>query len=76
MAGIQIGDRITSIDNRDTSTFESVTQVVAMRPGAAVEISFVRGRTERTVEVPLASVVEKDRFGQEFKIGRSRHLRV
>ncbi|MEP7315915.1 MAG: RIP metalloprotease RseP [Sphingomicrobium sp.] len=70
MAGIRIGDRITSIDNRDTSTFESVTQVVAMRPGTAVEISFMREGSARTVEVPLASVVEKDRFGQEFKIGR------
>ncbi len=69
-AGIQIGDRITTIDDRDTSTFESVTQVVAMRPGAKVEISFVRGGMEKRVAVPLASVVEKDRFGQEYKIGR------
>ncbi len=69
-AGIRIGDRITSIDNRDTSTFESVTQVVAMRPGTPVAINFVRDGSQRTVRVSLASVIEKDRFGQEFRIGR------
>jgi regulator of sigma E protease len=69
-AGLMIGDRIITIDNRDTSTFESVTQVVAMRPGEVVEIEFVRGNASQTANVTLNSVIERDRFGQEMKIGR------
>jgi regulator of sigma E protease len=69
-AGLQVGDRIVSIANRDASTFEDVTRVVAMRPGERVPVDLMRAGQPISVTVTLASVARKDQFGQEVEIGQ------
>ena len=69
-AGIHAGDRITSVAGRDTPRFEDVTRVVSMRPGETVPLSYIRDGQERQISVTLAQDTERDRFGQEFRIGR------
>jgi regulator of sigma E protease len=70
VAGIKPGDRIISIGGRDTPTFEDVTNVVVLRP--AERTTVIVNRAGQNLELPLAigSAIERDRFGQEFKVGR------
>lgn len=69
-AGITIGDRVVSIAGRDATSFEDVTRIVAMRPGEIVPVTVERDGARLDLEVELAATVSKDRFGQEFRIGR------
>ena len=70
VAGVVPGDRIISIGGRYTPTFEDVSNIVVLRP--AEHTTVVVNRQGRNLELPLAigSSIERDRFGQEFKVGR------
>ena len=69
-AGIRPGDRILSVANRRTETFEDVYQAVTLRPGEQVDILIQRGGSQRTVNAQIGVRLEEDRFGQKFKVGR------
>jgi regulator of sigma E protease len=69
-AGIRPGDRILSVANRQTQTFEDVYQAVTLRPGEQVDIVVDRGGRKLTVETRIGVKLEADRFGQQFKVGR------
>ena len=69
-AGLKPGDRILSIAGRDTPTFEDISQVVMLRPGAEVELRIERSGRPLAIPVRIGSVEETDRFGQKFKVGR------
>lgn len=69
-AGIRPNDKILSVANRSTPTFEDLTRVVAMRPGERVLIEIERDRAPLSMAVTLGRAVEKDRFGQEVELGR------
>jgi len=69
-AGIRPGDRILSVANRRTETFEDVYQAVTLRPGEQVSILVQRDGTERTITAQIGVKIEADRFGQRFKVGR------
>lgn len=69
-AGIRPNDKILSVANRSTPTFEDLTRVIAMRPGERVLIEVERDRRPLSMAVTLGRAVEKDRFGQEMELGR------
>lgn len=69
-AGIHSGDRIVAVANRATPNFEEVTATVIMRPGERVDVVVQRAGREIVIPVTLATEMQQDRFGQEFKIGR------
>jgi regulator of sigma E protease len=69
-AGIRPGDRIISIAGRGTPTFEDISQVVALRPGAKAELRIERGGRPLSLPAKIGVAEEKDRFGQVFKVGR------
>jgi regulator of sigma E protease len=69
-AGLRPGDQLISVAGRDTPRFEDVTRVVSMRPGETVPIVIIRGGQEQRLSATLAQDVDRDRFGQEFRIGR------
>ena len=69
-AGILPGDRIVLIAGRRAETFEDITRTVSLRPGEEVSILIERdGRIERR-SARLATTVQRDRFGGEYRIGR------
>ncbi|WP_309660592.1 M50 family metallopeptidase [Sphingomonas sp.] len=68
-AGIQPGDRITSIAGRSTSTFEEIYRVVVFRPGEQVKLQVERDGKQLTLPARIAVDEQKDRFGQRFRIG-------
>ena len=68
--GIRAGDRILSIAGRETRTFEDISQVVALRPDARVNMQIERQGQRRAIPVRIGSAEETDKFGQKFKVGR------
>ena len=69
-AGIAPGDRIVSIANRTTDSFEDLFAVVVLRPDEAVRVEVVRGGQRLSLPVTIAAEEQRDRFGQTFRIGR------
>jgi regulator of sigma E protease len=68
-AGLRAGDVLTDVDGGRVERFEDIARFVVLHPGEPVEIGFLRdGRAMRTRAVPQA-VVERDRFGNEFRKG-------
>lgn len=70
VAGLQAGDRITSVGGRSFDTFDSLARYVVLRPGEQTEIDFVRGGKPFAKTVTLGRVEQQDRFGNRFVIGQ------
>lgn len=69
-AGIKAGDTIVSIDGQGIERFEDISQVVSIRPGERLDVEVRRGHETLTVPVTLDAVIERDRFGNEFRKGQ------
>ena len=70
VAGVKPGDRILSVANRQTETFEDLYQVVTLRPGERVTILVERNGNRLPLDARIGTKLETDRFGQKFKVGR------
>jgi len=68
-AGILPGDRILSVANQDTSTFEDVAKIVLIRPDETVVVEVDRGGATRSFKVKLGSKMMPDATGKNFKAG-------
>ncbi|MGH6659395.1 MAG: RIP metalloprotease RseP [Sphingomicrobium sp.] len=68
-AGLLPGDKILSIADRSTPSFEDIRSVVMLRPKHAVPLRFERDGEERQVEVTLAVDTITDPFGEKFERG-------
>lgn len=69
-AGIAPGDRIVSLADRSTDSFEDLFAVVLLRPGEAVTAEVERRGTIVSLPIRIGAEVQRDRFGQTFRIGR------
>lgn len=68
-AGIKLGDRIVAIDGKKVETFSDIVENVALYPGRTVAVAAQRDGVELVVPVRIASVTEKDEFGNEVRRG-------
>ena len=69
-AGLRPGDRIVSIGGRTITTFEDISRYVAIRPGETVPVDLIRDGRPAEVNATIGVDVERDRFGNEARIGR------
>ena len=69
-AGIIPGDRVLALADRSTDSFEDLFAVVVLRPDEAVSAEIERDGRRLTLPVTIAAEVQRDRFGQTFRIGR------
>lgn len=69
-AGIEIGDRIIAIDGRRIDDFDQLRGRIAPHPGESVVLEVDRGGEHFTIPLTIASLAERDRFGNEFRIGQ------
>lgn len=69
-AGIQPGDRILQVADRDTSTFEDISDTVLLRPGEKTTVLLDRDGKMLRLPLVIRTAVERDRFGQTFRVGR------
>jgi regulator of sigma E protease len=68
-AGIAPGDRIERIGGSSVRRFEDIGRLVILHPEEKLTVSFVRdGRPMEVVAVP-SPLIERDRFGNEFRKG-------
>ncbi|HEX2794462.1 MAG TPA: RIP metalloprotease RseP [Croceicoccus sp.] len=69
-AGLDVGDRIVSVDGVRIDTFDDVRELVMPYPGETVRVAWERGGKPMAADVHLETHVETDRFGNEFRMGR------
>jgi regulator of sigma E protease len=69
-AGLQAGDRIVALSGRSVETFDDMVRYVRIRAGERVTIDFVRGDTRMSRDAVIGTELERDRFGNEYRIGR------
>ncbi|WP_066555163.1 RIP metalloprotease RseP [Croceicoccus bisphenolivorans] len=69
-AGLDLGDRIVSVDGTKIDSFDDVREYVIPYPGETISIVWLRDGREMSADVKLETHVERDRFGNEFRMGR------
>jgi regulator of sigma E protease len=69
-AGIRAGDRILSIADRETPSFEDISDFVVLRPGEQTTMVIERNGKLIRLPVTIGTTEERDRFGQRFRVGR------
>ena len=69
-AGLQAGDRVLRIRGTKIGRFEDIQRVVQIRPEQEMQLVILRDGAERMLTVTPRLVVETDRFGNEFRLGR------
>ncbi len=68
-AGLVIGDKILAIDGYKVKEFADISERVAPYPGQEVTIQVSRSGREFDTRVKLADFVQKDKFGNETRLG-------
>ena len=69
-AGFRLNDRILAIDGTRIGRFEDIASYVALRPGQAMQFDVERGGQRLRIEATPKAQVQRDRFGNEARIGR------
>ena len=68
-AGIQPGDRIVSVADRDTPTFDDIANVVLIRPGERVRVEVERNGQRQELSVKLGASEKTDPTGRTMRAG-------
>jgi regulator of sigma E protease len=68
--GLQIGDLILAIDGSDISTFSQVRRTVTVNANVMLEFAIDRGGEILKLDIMPERVLETDRFGNEYNLGR------
>ena len=69
-AGLRVGDRIVAIDGTRVEQFPDIVALVVPYPGQTVSLAVDRAGQSLVIPVPLLTHVERDKFGNESRIGR------
>ena len=69
-AGLREGDRILATDGSAIATFDELRDRVVPFPGYEIVLTVKRGERTFDADFTIPSVTQKDRFGNESRIGR------
>jgi regulator of sigma E protease len=69
-AGLQVGDRITTINGRRIETFDEMRNEIVMIPGETASIAYERDGRTYAKDVKVTNVEEIDRFGNRYNKGQ------
>lgn len=69
-AGFEKGDRLLAVNGSPIETFEDVARIVSIHPEERLVFALERDGGEVTIPVVTDVFVERDRFGNEYRIGR------
>jgi regulator of sigma E protease len=69
-AGLQVGDRIVSIDGRAMESFPDIPMAVAHRPGEPLALRVERGEQQLSMTLRPTLLTENDAFGRPQQIAR------
>lgn len=68
-AGLAPGDRVVALGGRGVETFDDMVRYVNIRAGERVQVDFVRDGATLSRDVTVGTQVQRDRFGNEYRIG-------
>ncbi|GGE72904.1 RIP metalloprotease RseP [Sphingomonas prati] len=68
-AGVRAGDRITMIASQGVYRFEDIGDLVRHRAGETLKMDVYRGQQQIHLLVTPETDLQRDRFGNEFRIG-------
>jgi regulator of sigma E protease len=68
--GIRPGDRFLEVNGDSIESFDELRDVVAPNPGATLRLLVESHGERRLLTFVVPSVTERDRFGNEFRIGQ------
>ncbi len=68
-AGLQPGDRITRLGDREIEIFEDMLAYTRIHPGEQAEVGLVRAGQTMTVPVTIGVDEQVDRFGNRYRVG-------
>lgn len=68
-AGLKTGDRIVSIMGREIDDFRDISSIVSLRPDELLPYVIERGGTRIEQDIAAGARIEKDRFGNIYRIG-------
>src|SRR5690606_38406200 len=69
-AGLRVGDRIVALDGDPVASFEEVANKIVPYPGETVALEVDRAGERLSFALTIPSIVERDRFGNEYRIGQ------
>ena len=69
-AGIELGDRIVSVDGEPVESFDELGGMIAPFPGERLTVEVERGGERLTYAFVIPALIEQDRFGNTYKIGQ------
>ncbi len=69
-AGIELGDRIVAIDGDPIENFAELRGKIAPHPGETINVAVDRDGEALAISLTIPTIHERDRFGNEFKIGQ------
>ena len=69
-AGLRPGDEIIAANGTAIAGFDTLSDYARLRPGEDIRLTFVRDGQTREATTRLATIVEGDRFGGKFRVGR------
>lgn len=69
-AGLRQGDRILSIDGRSIDSFSDLARFAQIRPAEQVAMTINRGGRRFVRPLTIGVERQRDRFGNEYRIGR------
>ena len=69
-SGIKKGDYILSINGSDIDSFNDIRKIVIENPEEKLNLIILRGGESIFINLKPSIVIEKDRFGGEYRIGR------
>ena len=69
-SGLRPGDRILSLADREVETFTDLQRITSLRPNETVPMAVERDGVARRMEVTLTERIDKDRFGQVYRVGQ------
>ena len=69
-AGLRAGDKITAVDGAPVEWFGDIGLEISHRPAETLDISVLRDGDASVIPVTIGTRIEKDRFGNEYRIGQ------
>ncbi|MEO9131612.1 MAG: RIP metalloprotease RseP [Sphingomonas sp.] len=63
-------DRIVALGGRSVENFADIAQFTVLRPGETIQVDYVRDGVPARRALTIGAIVERDRFGNETRIGR------
>lgn len=69
-AGLQPGDRIVAVEGREMTRFNDLRRYFTLRPDETVNLTIERSGERQELSAKVGVRVERDRFGNEYRIGR------